>query len=68
MYTPPEHRRRGYGAAATAAAVHSARWLGAAEITLFADADYPPANAVYRGLGFVAIAEFAHLECEQRDS
>ncbi len=62
VYTPPEHRRRGYGAAATAAAVHSARSLGADEVTLFADADYPPANAVYRGLGFAAIAEFAHVE------
>lgn len=66
VYTPAEHRRRGYGAAATAAAVRSARSLGAPEITLFADADYPPANAVYRGLGFEAIAEFVHLECAPR--
>ena len=66
VYTPPEHRRRGYGAAATAAVVHSARALGAAEITLFADADYPPANAVYRGLGFAAVTEFVHMECRVR--
>ncbi|MGS0687294.1 GNAT family N-acetyltransferase [Nakamurella sp. GG22] len=68
VYTPPEHRRRGYGAAATAAAVYSARELGAAEITLFADADYPPANAVYRGLGFTAVADFAHVECVPRQA
>jgi GNAT superfamily N-acetyltransferase len=68
VYTPSRHRRRGYGAAATAAAVHSAHSLGAAQITLFADADYPPANAVYRGLGFAAIAEFAHVECTARQA
>ncbi len=63
VYTPPEQRRRGYGAAVTAAAVHSARAMGATEVTLFADLDYPPANAVYRGLGFEAIAEFTQVEC-----
>ncbi len=63
VYTPLEHRRRGYGAAVTAAAVHSAHALGAADVTLFADVDYPPANAVYQGLGFESLATFAHLEC-----
>ncbi len=66
VYTPPGHRRRGYGAAVTAAAVRSARELGASEITLFADADYPPANAVYRGLGFECLARFTQLECLSR--
>ncbi len=63
VYTPVGYRRRGYGAASTAAAVHSAWSLGADQVTLFADADYPPANAVYRGLGFQAIGEFSQLEC-----
>jgi predicted GNAT family acetyltransferase len=63
VYTPLEHRRRGFGAAVTAAAVHSARSFGAEEVTLFADADYRPANEVYHRLGFQPIAEFTQLDC-----
>jgi RimJ/RimL family protein N-acetyltransferase len=62
VYTPPEHRRRGFGAAATAAAIRSAWRLGATEIMLFTDADYPASNALYRGLGFEEIAEFAEFD------
>ncbi len=61
VYTAPGVRRRGYGAAVTAAAVRSAQALGATEISLFTDANYPPANAVYRGLGFQVAAEFAEF-------
>jgi RimJ/RimL family protein N-acetyltransferase len=62
VYTPPEHRRRGFGAAATAAAIRSAWRLGATEITVFTDAEYPASNAVYRGLGFEVVAEFAEFD------
>jgi ribosomal protein S18 acetylase RimI-like enzyme len=61
VYTPSQHRRRGYGAAVTAAAVRSAQRCGATEITLFADADYPAANLLYRGLGFDVVAEYAEF-------
>ena len=46
----------------TVAAIESARRLGATEITLFTDADYPASNAVYRGLGFEVIGEFAEFD------
>jgi predicted GNAT family acetyltransferase len=62
VYTPAEQRRRGFGAAVTVAAVESARRLGATEITLFTDAEYPASNAVYRGLGFEVIGEFAEFD------
>ncbi len=42
--------------------MRSARALGASEISLFTDAGYLPANAVYRGLGFEVVAEFAEFE------
>jgi GNAT superfamily N-acetyltransferase len=47
--TPPEHRRRGYGAAATAAAVAECRARGAPWVWLQPSAAGLP---VYRGLGF----------------
>jgi len=62
VYTPPEDRRRGFGSAATVAAIESARRLGAAEITLFTDADYAPSNAVYCRLGFEVVGEFAEFD------
>jgi len=62
VYTPPGHRRRGFGSAATAAAVHSAWRAGAVEVTLFTDAEYPAANEVYRRLGFEVVGEFAEFD------
>lgn len=61
VYTPPQYRRRGYGAAVTAAAVRSAQRCGASEITLFANAAYPASNLLYRGMGFDVLAEFAEF-------
>ena len=58
VYTPVEHRRHGYASAVTAAAVRSARSSGAADITLFTDAEYLPSNALYSGLGFEPVAAF----------
>lgn len=62
VYTPPEHRRRRFGAAATVAAIHSASAAGATEVTLFTDEDYRPANDMYRSLGFEPVAEFAEFD------
>ena len=42
--------------------MRSAQQRGAAEITLFTDADYPPSNACYRGLGFEVVGEFAEFD------
>lgn len=62
VYTPPQRRRNRFGAAVTAAAVHSAWTLGAAEVTLFTDENYRPSNDLYRSLGFEPIAEFAEFD------
>jgi predicted GNAT family acetyltransferase len=66
VYTPPAMRRRGFGAAVTAAAVRSAQRAGATEVVLFTDIGYAPSNAVYRRLGFQPVEEFGHLQL--RDS
>lgn len=62
VYTPPEWRRQRFGAAVTVAAVQAAWAAGAAEVTLFTDEEYRPANDLYRSLGFEPIAEFAEID------
>jgi GNAT superfamily N-acetyltransferase len=52
VYTPPEHRGRGYAAAVTAAA---ARWVldrGARHVLLYTDLANPTTNRLYPRLGF----------------
>lgn len=56
VYTPPGHRGHGYAAAVTAVAAQFARNAGASEVLLFADADNPVSNRVYRRIGFEAVA------------
>ncbi|MFF2377904.1 GNAT family N-acetyltransferase [Streptomyces xiamenensis] len=52
--TAPDHRRRGLATAATLAALHAARRLGAtsARVCARGDDDYPSARATYQSLGF----------------
>ncbi|MEU8344211.1 GNAT family N-acetyltransferase [Spirillospora sp. NPDC048832] len=52
VYTPGEHRRRGYGAAVTAAATRAALDAGAADVVLFTDLANPTSNGVYRRIGY----------------
>ncbi len=57
VYTPPEHRRRGYAAAVTAACSAEARQAGAARVALFTDLANPTSNAIYQRLGYRAIRD-----------
>ncbi|MCV7424846.1 GNAT family N-acetyltransferase [Mycobacterium yunnanensis] len=57
VYTPPQHRSRGYGAAVTAEAVRQAWRRGARDVVLFADDANPVSNAIYRRLGFLPVGE-----------
>ncbi|TYB44750.1 GNAT family N-acetyltransferase [Actinomadura chibensis] len=52
VYTPPAHRRRGYGAAVTAAITREAQDAGAEHVVLFTDLANPTSNAIYWRLGF----------------
>jgi GNAT superfamily N-acetyltransferase len=62
VYTPPEHRGKGYGAAVTAAVSQQALDLGAHEVVLFTDLTNPTSNALYPRLGYVAIEDRAVLQ------
>jgi predicted GNAT family acetyltransferase len=52
VYTPPDCRRHGYGAAATAACTQDALDHGASQVVLFTDQANPTSNGVYQRIGF----------------
>ena len=52
VYTPPEHRNRGYGAAVTVATTRLAFDYGAGSVILFTNLANPTSNALYTRLGY----------------
>ncbi|SBV04863.1 Predicted acetyltransferase [Streptomyces sp. Ncost-T6T-1] len=61
VYTPPEFRGRGYGAAVTAEASRAALAEGAAEVLLFTDLANPTSNGVYLRIGYEPVADRVRL-------
>ncbi|MFI9006864.1 GNAT family N-acetyltransferase [Actinosynnema sp. NPDC053489] len=61
VYTPPEHRRHGYGAAVTAACASWARDNGAEHVVLYTDLANPTANSVYQRIGFRPVVDSAEF-------
>lgn len=57
VWTPPEHRRHGYAAAAVAAAGKQLFERGARALVLFADTANPTSIGVYTRLGFRPVAD-----------
>ncbi|MDR7172048.1 GNAT superfamily N-acetyltransferase [Nocardia kruczakiae] len=57
VYTPPEFRRRGYAAAATAQVSKVLRDSGS-HVCLFADLANPTSNKIYRDIGFEPVGDF----------
>jgi predicted GNAT family acetyltransferase len=62
VYTPPELRGRGYGAAVTAAVTRSALDAGADDVVLFTDVTNPTSNALYERLGYRPIQDRSVME------
>jgi predicted GNAT family acetyltransferase len=56
VYTPPEHRRRGYAGAVTAEISQTALDAGAREVLLFTDLANATSNTLYQRLGYRPIA------------
>jgi predicted GNAT family acetyltransferase len=52
VYTPPQFRRRGYGAAVTAAAARAALLAGSRDVVLYTDLANPTSNSIYVAIGF----------------
>lgn len=62
VYTPPQHRRRGYGGAATIAVTQAALDQGAREVVLFTNLANPTSNALYQRLGYQPVSDRVILE------
>ncbi|GAA4922036.1 GNAT family N-acetyltransferase [Actinoplanes utahensis] len=62
VYTPPEHRRQGFGGAVTAAATGNALDAGAIDVVLFTDVANPTSNALYQRLGYRPIEDRVVVE------
>lgn len=60
VYTPPEHRRRGYAAAAVAELARRMQEQGA-RVCLFTDVENPTSNALYERLGFRPVVDQAEF-------
>ncbi len=52
VYTPPEFRRRGYGAAVTARATRACLDAGARHVVLYTDLVNPVSNSIYQKIGY----------------
>jgi predicted GNAT family acetyltransferase len=61
VYTPPAHRRRGYGSAVTSAMVDLLR-PQTTTVMLFTDAANPTSNAIYEALGFRRVTTLVETE------
>jgi predicted GNAT family acetyltransferase len=62
VYTPPEHRRRGYATALVAAQSQHLLDSGYRYCTLFTDLDNPTSNAIYMQIGYEPVCDFRVLE------
>jgi predicted GNAT family acetyltransferase len=58
VYTPPDQRRRGYGAAVAAACTADAVSGGAEQVVLFTDLANPTSNSIYRQIGFRPVGDY----------
>jgi predicted GNAT family acetyltransferase len=68
VYTPPEHRGRGY---ATSLVAEQSRWLlstGRRFCFLYTDLDNATSNALYRRIGYRMIAESGEVRFAPRDA
>ncbi len=57
VYTPPEHRRRGYASALVAATSAWAREQDHSDCILYTQLANPTSNAIYRAIGYQPVAE-----------
>ena len=66
VYTPPEHRRRGYGSAVTAAASADRLSSGSRFCFLYTDLANPTSNRIYVDIGYEPVCDSLDYAFEKR--
>ncbi len=61
VYTPPEHRKKGYGALVTALLSERLLASGKSACNLFTDLANPTSNAIYKKIGYVQVGSMRHF-------
>jgi predicted GNAT family acetyltransferase len=61
VYTPPEHRGRGYASAVVAAMSHKLLGEGRKFCFLYTDLANPTSNAIYQRLGYQPVSDSMHI-------
>jgi len=59
VYTPPEHRRKGYATALVAQLSQHLLDLGYQFVNLFTDQANPTSNSIYQKIGYVPVCDFS---------
>jgi len=62
VYTPPEHRRRGYASNAVARVTKDLLDGGRSSVFLFTDLANPTSNAIYQRIGYRHVCEAAQVD------
>jgi predicted GNAT family acetyltransferase len=68
VYTPPEHRGRGYAGAVVGAVSRAALDAGAGEVLLFTDLANPVSNGLYQRLGYLPVRDAIELDFRPAES
>jgi predicted GNAT family acetyltransferase len=66
VYTPPEHRRRGYASACVAALSQLLLGRGRRYCFLFTDLANPTSNRIYRQIGYEPVSDVQEMRFEAR--
>lgn len=66
VYTPSEHRRRGYGTAVTAEVTADALADGASGVVLYTDLANPTSNSIYQQIGYAPVEDRVILRFNPR--
>jgi predicted GNAT family acetyltransferase len=65
VYTPPQHRFQGYGAAVTAAVSQAAVDAGAKDVVVFTDLANPGSNAIHQRIGYQPLDDYLVISFEE---
>jgi GNAT superfamily N-acetyltransferase len=65
VYTPPEHRRHGYGTAVTAAGSQAAVTVDTQAVVLFTDLGNPTSNKIYTQIGYRPVRDYLEVQLDR---